>query len=379
MTMFDLNEIEVGPVLKRIVDLANLFSREETMCKKEVLGIAKAKTKWGKVFLGCFLVSVTIFFGCDKKSTKPNHPPTTPMITPSATTVESADEVNFSASATDPDGDPLTYTWTACSGFLDTTSGQSVVWTAPTVVIPQTCTVSVEAKDNHGARAGNSANITVNPTPAGVIEGTAFDEKGVAISGMPIGVRLGSSGPWVIAANTDNLGYYSSKIEVGTYYIYASEVLGTRFLSNDHTDHVSVSQGDTATHNLDAKRGYFLELTNIQLKDSGTNVTVTAGESIPLRFGYTLWSRHGCPGCIDWIAVGIEEDGQDAYYVGIPGRYPGESGNANLALTAPNASGGYTVYGIVAPDYTEQDAIARYESNFPDQHRFIPIGTINVQ
>ena len=124
--------------------------------------------------------------------------------------------------------------------------------------------------------------------------------------------------------------------------------------------------------------GYYLDLTNANLNSSGTSVATAPNSNVTLTVDYTIWNRSGCPGCIDWIAVGIEGDGQEAFNVGIPGTFPGGSGSASFTLTAPGTSGTYKVYAFLAPDFTEPDALSRYELNFPDGG-LILIGTITVQ
>ena len=127
-----------------------------------------------------------------------------------------------------------------------------------------------------------------------------------------------------------------------------------------------------------ATANHFLDLTDVNLDNLGTSIEVTPNSSITLTANYTIWNRTGCPGCIDWIAVGIEGDGQDAFSVGIPGVFPGANGSASFTLTAPGTIGTYRVYAMFAPDFTESNALSRYESSFSDE-RLILIGTINVK
>jgi len=348
------------------------------MLSQRGLWLFEVHSQWTRICLTLIFALVSVFLACDEKPTKINRAPSVPMISVSDTSVVSGETVDLYATATDPDGDPLTYYWTKTSGSFDTSYGQTVVWTAPATTNTRIDTVSVQVSDNHGATTSNSINIIVNPV-TGIVEGTATDETGAAIVGMIIAILPESYSTFLDTSVTDALGGYSVTLRPGTYNIGGQVVVGTKYLSSDHTDQVNVLGGDTITHNINARNGYFLKLSNIDLNGSGDSVTVLVGEGISLNCTYTIWSRKGCPACIDWIAVGIEADGQDAYSVGIPGIYPGENGSASLLLTAPNTSGTYTVYGIVAPDYTEQAAITRYETYYPDENCFIPIGIVIVQ
>ncbi len=67
-------------------------------------------------------------------------------------------EVELTATASDPDGDELTYSWSAAEGsFREGTDEATVRWTAPETAGP--VTIRVEVSDGHGGSA--SAEVTV--------------------------------------------------------------------------------------------------------------------------------------------------------------------------------------------------------------------------
>jgi Tol biopolymer transport system component len=112
------------------------------------------------MLLGVILLVAAI--GCEKGGgAKPNQPPTKPTITASATTIKSGGTVNLTASSTDPDGDTLTYTWSADGGSFSSTTGDTTTWTAPSVLGDQSYTISVEVSDGKGGKNNNSVAISV--------------------------------------------------------------------------------------------------------------------------------------------------------------------------------------------------------------------------
>ena len=77
------------------------------------------------------------------------------------------------ATATDPDGDPLTFRWTAQQGSLSAQTGQNTVWTAPQALGNyQTCVV---AEDGRGGTAQNCVTLQVIRRQALVFEDVHFD------------------------------------------------------------------------------------------------------------------------------------------------------------------------------------------------------------
>ena len=76
--------------------------------------------------------------------------------------------VQVTCNATDPDGDGLTYEWTATAGNISGT-GLAVDWTAPQEVGIYDITVVV--KDNHGDSATDSLHISVATEQPAIIAG----------------------------------------------------------------------------------------------------------------------------------------------------------------------------------------------------------------
>jgi peptidoglycan-associated lipoprotein len=112
--------------------------------------------------------------------TPPAPPPAPPANrSPSVTascnpcTMEPGATSNLTATGTDPDGDPLTYQWTAPQGTFSNANAQNTVWTAPNQEgnVPATVT----ARDNRGGTATGSVNLTVVRRETITFEDVHFD------------------------------------------------------------------------------------------------------------------------------------------------------------------------------------------------------------
>lgn len=102
-----------------------------------------------------------------------NRNPTVGAITANPPVVEPGQSTSLSASATDPDGDPLTFRWTAPSGTFSNPNALNTMWTAPNVEgnVPLTLTV----QDNRGGSATSSITIPAVRRAAIMFEDVHFD------------------------------------------------------------------------------------------------------------------------------------------------------------------------------------------------------------
>ncbi|HMD32027.1 MAG TPA: PKD domain-containing protein, partial [Candidatus Acidoferrales bacterium] len=93
-----------------------------------------------------------------------NKPPTASCATDVSSIVQGAgDSVPVRATASDPDGDTLTYSWSANGGRVEGT-GPVARWTAGDAA-PGSYTVTARVDDGHGGSASCSSNIRVEPRP----------------------------------------------------------------------------------------------------------------------------------------------------------------------------------------------------------------------
>jgi len=93
---------------------------------------------------------------------KPEPPPNRgPTVTVGCNpcTVEPGRTSNLTATGTDPDGDPLTYQWSAPQGTFNNPTAPNTVWTAPNQ--EGSVPVTVTARDSRGASATGSTTMQV--------------------------------------------------------------------------------------------------------------------------------------------------------------------------------------------------------------------------
>ena len=108
-------------------------------------------------------VEVTILDGDSPPPPQLNNPPTV-QANCQPCTVPRGGEVQLSADASDPDGDPISYGWGATEGtFTGATDGQDARWTAPGLI--GTFVIGVEVADDRGGTAAAEVAVEVVNRP----------------------------------------------------------------------------------------------------------------------------------------------------------------------------------------------------------------------
>jgi len=107
---------------------------------------------------------VVLRFGIPNPPPPPNHPPVAACaVTPASIYAGSGDTVAVHVTASDPDNDPLTYSYTATGGTVDGT-GPEARWNSAGVAVGS-YTVNVKVDDGKGGTASCAADIKVEEKP----------------------------------------------------------------------------------------------------------------------------------------------------------------------------------------------------------------------
>ncbi|MDI6872218.1 MAG: PKD domain-containing protein [Bacillota bacterium] len=110
------------------------------------------------------LLLVSALSGCGGGGGAPvggNQPPQITAVSPSSTpyAVNAGQTIPLSVTASDPDGDALSYAWTKTGGTLSATSGTAVNWTAPS---SGSANVTVTITDGKGGTASHTWTFNVS-------------------------------------------------------------------------------------------------------------------------------------------------------------------------------------------------------------------------
>jgi hypothetical protein len=112
---------------------------------------------WTLVLLG-----LAILAGCGKDPASPNQNPAIASITADPGTLIPGGTASITVTATDPDGDPLTYSYTATGGTI-TGNGPAATFTAGNT--PGPASVVVTVTDGRGGVATASTALTIQKPP----------------------------------------------------------------------------------------------------------------------------------------------------------------------------------------------------------------------
>jgi hypothetical protein len=99
-----------------------------------------------------------------------NDPPVISAVIADPSEVDLEGTSSITAQATDPDGDPLVYSWICNGGSVQSQNNNSVIWKAPNAA--RTCTVTVSVSDGNNPAVTKSVDVKVNgSTEPGITNG----------------------------------------------------------------------------------------------------------------------------------------------------------------------------------------------------------------
>jgi outer membrane protein OmpA-like peptidoglycan-associated protein len=129
-----------------------------------------------------------------EKAPPVNHPPTM-TCTADKTMVyaDSNDAVAITCTATDPDNDPLTYTWSSTSGKVDG-SGPQVRWLSNGVPVGSS-TITAKVDDGRGGSAASTVSVSVETKPNHPPTITCFADRPTVFAGEKVHIKCNASDP----------------------------------------------------------------------------------------------------------------------------------------------------------------------------------------
>ncbi len=141
-----------------------------------------------------FRLSSGVVFRWGARPIATNRPPTANCSTDVNSIIQGSGEaVPVRANASDPDGDTLTYTWSANGGHVEGT-GSVARWT-PGDAAPGTYTITARVDDGHGGNASCSANVHVEPRPNRPPRLTCSADRSTVLPGEIVNVTAEGSSP----------------------------------------------------------------------------------------------------------------------------------------------------------------------------------------
>ena len=163
---------------------------------------------------GINLVSKSVIINVSEPG---NNPPVVDL-SADKTEVNPGEIVNLISSASDPDGDILSYKWTSTGGSIAGT-GSSAIWTAPGFC--GVYTVTVEVSDGRGGGSAASWEIGVVGCPGATISGYVRNGLGIPVSAAMVELYdKYDRSRFDVQTVTGSDGYYEFvDVPSGTYYV----------------------------------------------------------------------------------------------------------------------------------------------------------------
>jgi hypothetical protein len=129
-----------------------------------------------------------------EKAPPVNHPPTVSCTADkSMVFLDSGDAVAIKCTGSDPDNDPLTYTWTSTCGKVDG-NGPQVRWLSAGVPLGS-CTITAKVDDGRGGSASSSVAISVEPKPNHPPTITCSADRSSVFAGEKVHITTNASDP----------------------------------------------------------------------------------------------------------------------------------------------------------------------------------------
>ncbi|QRK06612.1 cadherin-like domain-containing protein [Archangium violaceum] len=203
--------------------------------------------------------------GCDLfqgDEEKENRAPTITRVTATPTSINEGASTTLSVTASDPDGDSLTYSWTqlpaAPTGTFSDETGETRTWTAPLLASDTTFTLQVTVSDGKGG----SSQATVDVAVANVATPNRAPSVAESIT-APDSVIAGDTAELTIVASDpdgDTLTYTWTTSPAGQGTFTNPTAATAQWRSSDineattYTFQVTVSDGtDSVTRSVDVR------------------------------------------------------------------------------------------------------------------------------
>jgi len=121
----------------------------------------------------------------EKPADKENKKPVINDIVLSSATIKTGEQYDVTGNASDPDGDSLTYKWTASGGAINNDAANPMKWTAPAAAGSYTITLKIT--DGKGGEATQTKTVDVQSAVVSLTLPRVTAEGGyVAYGGIPI-------------------------------------------------------------------------------------------------------------------------------------------------------------------------------------------------